>query len=202
MTHPRHEETPPSKTTEFAFPDTWTDASWGFNPALGQLSYTGNVLETTAIMGQEPETTISRRAMTFSIPPSLIISSYLSGEIDRHGLSTYPSTSTVPSYAPVERAWPTFHDISRPSPDLEMSLGPPPTFTRDVYPVGELPLIDPAHVPLLEPVISEAEDDDTEEDPSEQDYDPEYDGEGSDHTLTSACSGLCGAGAGSYCGCR
>ncbi|GAU39424.1 hypothetical protein TSUD_323720 [Trifolium subterraneum] len=47
MTIPNEAETPPSKTTKFTFPDDWTDMSWGFDLALGQVTYTGNIVEKT-----------------------------------------------------------------------------------------------------------------------------------------------------------
>lgn len=139
------------------------------------------------------------RAMTFQILDSLIISNFLLGVIDIFGLLTPPSAPLGPSYALVMGGEPFFHDISMPLLDLEISLGLPSTFTRDIFPIDELPLISPTCVPLLELDAEEAEDDNNY-DPSE--HESEYVEDDSNHILESACSGLCGAGVGAYCGYR
>ncbi|CAK8543835.1 unnamed protein product [Lathyrus sativus] len=187
--------------SNFTFLDDLTETSWGFNPTLGQVSFTRNVLETTTIADMDLKTTYSRRIMTFQIPSSLIISSFLSGVIDRFGLLTSPSALHGPSYAPTVGRESFFRDLSMPPLDLDMSLGLPSTFTRDVFPIDELPHIGQARVQSFESVVGEAEDDDTE-DSSEHDYEGGYDEDGSYHTLSSACRGLCGAGVGGYYGCH
>lgn len=55
-------------------------------------------------------------------------------------------------------------------------------------------------MPLLELDVCEAEDDDTY--PQSNDYESGFDEDDFDHTLTSVCSGLCGARVGRYCGCH
>lgn len=67
--------------------------------------------------------------------------------------------------------------------------------------MDKLPNISPRRVSSLELDVGEAEDDDTY-DPSEHDFESGYDEDGFNHTLTSICSGLCGAGAVGYYGCH
>ncbi|CAK8571612.1 unnamed protein product [Lathyrus sativus] len=63
----RHENLPSSKTTNFNFPDEWTETSWGFDLALRQVSFTRNIFETITIIGMDLKTMYSRRTITFQI---------------------------------------------------------------------------------------------------------------------------------------
>jgi len=48
-------DTLPSEATEFSFPDIWTATSWEFDSASGRVTFTGNVLKTTHIVGRKKD---------------------------------------------------------------------------------------------------------------------------------------------------
>ncbi|CAK8537354.1 unnamed protein product [Lathyrus sativus] len=167
MIFPRREELPPSKTTDFTFHDEWIETSWGFEPALGQVSFIENVLETTIIIGMYPKTMYSRRTITIQIPVYLIISSFISGVIDRFGLLTSPLARPGLSHVSAMGGESFFHDTPKPLLDLETSLGFSLAFTCDKFTVDKLSYISTTRVPSLELDVGKGEDDDTNN-PSER----------------------------------
>jgi hypothetical protein len=49
----------PSEATNFNFSDNGTIMSWGFDPALGRVTFTVNVLATSHIVISEPDVSLS-----------------------------------------------------------------------------------------------------------------------------------------------
>jgi hypothetical protein len=197
MAAPWNSEMLPLEATEYSFPDTWTSTSWGFDPASGRVSFTGNVLETTYRAGRETKTTLTRRTISFPVPLYLIIHSFLMGMIDEVG-NLFPPAPPAP--APEMGGEANLQPVPEPYPDMAVlpeASTPIPFFDADEFLDLDATLTLPEDTKRGETVDSSVE-----SDPSEYHSDGDRDDACSEQTLTSDCSGLCWAAKGDYCGCH
>ncbi|GAU47476.1 hypothetical protein TSUD_371750 [Trifolium subterraneum] len=151
------------------------------------------------IVGMETEATLSGRTLIFQIPVYIIILIFLLGVIDRFGLMI---SDQAPFGAPYDLDMdgrPSSQQIPEPQPEMVMPLHFAEPLSSTFVDPYAIPDTSQAFAPTLELETSSAEDYDS----SDWVFDsPGDDGDGSDHTLTSDCDGLCGVGKGGYCGCH
>jgi len=189
----------PLEATEYNFPNTWTSMSRGFDPASGQVSFTSNILETTYRAGRETKTTLSRRTISFPIPLNLIIHRFLMGMISEVG-NFFSQAPPAPAPPPEMGGEANIQPSPEPHPDMAV----PPKLSTPIpfFDTDEFLDLDATLLPLEGTGGVEIVDSSVEFDPSEFNYGCDCDDARSEHTLTSNCSGLCGAAKSDYRGCH